>query len=207
MATAPLDRALTRVGDRWTLLLVEALLDGPLRYGELADAVTGIAPNILAARLKRLEQDGLVTATPYSRAAAAPPVRPHRRRAGAGRGAGRAGGVGGAGRGPPGAALPRHVRHGPREPAVVPHVQPGRRRRRSRRPRPGLMWRHAAPTAQSAAACAVRAQARPTRWHEAAWDTLPRTGWARMARRWVRPRAGAGVAGRAAPDRSCRVRA
>jgi DNA-binding HxlR family transcriptional regulator len=66
MATAPLDRALARVGDRWTLLLVEALLDGPCRYGELADAVTGIAPNILAARLKRLEQDGLVTATPYS---------------------------------------------------------------------------------------------------------------------------------------------
>lgn len=66
MDAAPLDRALTRVGDRWTLLLVEALLDGPCRYGELADAVAGIAPNILAARLKRLEQDGLVTATPYS---------------------------------------------------------------------------------------------------------------------------------------------
>ena len=42
MATAPLDRALTRVGDRWTLLLVEALLEGPMRYGELADAVTGV---------------------------------------------------------------------------------------------------------------------------------------------------------------------
>src|SRR5256885_17083387 len=66
VTAAPLDRALTRVGDRWTLLLVEALLDGPRRYGELADAVAGIAPNILAARLKRLEQDGLVTATPYS---------------------------------------------------------------------------------------------------------------------------------------------
>ena len=66
MATAPLDRALSRVGDRWTLLLVEALLEGPCRYGELADSVDGIAPNILAARLKRLEQDGLVTATPYS---------------------------------------------------------------------------------------------------------------------------------------------
>jgi len=66
MDVAPLDRALARVGDRWTLLLVEALLDGPCRYGELADAVAGIAPNILAARLKRLELDGLVTATPYS---------------------------------------------------------------------------------------------------------------------------------------------
>ena len=66
MSDAPLDRALLRVGDRWTLLLVEALLDGPRRYGELSDAVAGIAPNILAARLRRLEQDGLVTATPYS---------------------------------------------------------------------------------------------------------------------------------------------
>jgi DNA-binding HxlR family transcriptional regulator len=63
---APLDRALSRVGDRWTLLLVEALLDGPRRYGELADAVPGIAPNILAGRLRRLEQDGLLTATRYS---------------------------------------------------------------------------------------------------------------------------------------------
>ncbi len=66
MTTAPLDRALARVGDRWTLLLVEALLDGPKRYGELAEAVPGIAPNILAGRLKRLEQDGLLVATPYS---------------------------------------------------------------------------------------------------------------------------------------------
>jgi DNA-binding HxlR family transcriptional regulator len=66
MTPAPLDRALSRVGDRWTLLLVEALLDGPKRYGELADAVPGIAPNILAGRLRRLEQDGLLVATPYS---------------------------------------------------------------------------------------------------------------------------------------------
>jgi DNA-binding HxlR family transcriptional regulator len=66
MTAAPLDRALARVGDRWTLLLVEALLDGPRRYSELSDSVAGIAPNILAARLKRLEQDGLITATPYS---------------------------------------------------------------------------------------------------------------------------------------------
>jgi DNA-binding HxlR family transcriptional regulator len=66
VTAAPLDRALARVGDRWTLLLVEALLEAPRRYGELAAAVAGIAPNILAARLKRLEQDGLVTATPYS---------------------------------------------------------------------------------------------------------------------------------------------
>jgi DNA-binding HxlR family transcriptional regulator len=64
--TAPLERALARVGDRWTLLVVDALLDGPKRYTELADAVPGIAANILSSRLRRLEQEGLVVATPYS---------------------------------------------------------------------------------------------------------------------------------------------
>lgn len=66
MEATPLDRALARVGDRWTLLVVEALLDGPRRYGELSAAVAGIAPNILAARLRKLEQEGLVVSTPYS---------------------------------------------------------------------------------------------------------------------------------------------
>jgi DNA-binding HxlR family transcriptional regulator len=62
---APLDRALARVGDRWTLLVVDALLPGPKRYGELAEAVAGIAPNTLADRLRKLEAAGLVLATPY----------------------------------------------------------------------------------------------------------------------------------------------
>jgi DNA-binding HxlR family transcriptional regulator len=63
----PLERAVASVGDRWTLLLVHALLDGPLRFGELADAVPGVAPNILTRRLRHLEHEGLVVATPYSR--------------------------------------------------------------------------------------------------------------------------------------------
>jgi len=58
--------ALARVGDRWTLLLVAALLDGPRRFGELADDVPGIAPNILTQRLRHLEQQGLVASTPYT---------------------------------------------------------------------------------------------------------------------------------------------
>ncbi|MBI2777354.1 MAG: helix-turn-helix transcriptional regulator [Chloroflexi bacterium] len=61
----PLEAALERIGDRWTPRLVEALLVGPLRYGELQAAVTGIAPNILADRLRRLEADGLLTSTAY----------------------------------------------------------------------------------------------------------------------------------------------
>ncbi len=63
---SPLSAALDRVGDRWSLLLVEALLGGARRYGELAETLQGIAPNILADRLRRLERAGIVRATPYS---------------------------------------------------------------------------------------------------------------------------------------------
>ena len=42
----PLAAALDSVGDRWTLLLVEALLDGPRRFGDLQEALGGIAPNV-----------------------------------------------------------------------------------------------------------------------------------------------------------------
>jgi DNA-binding HxlR family transcriptional regulator len=63
---SPLAAALARVGDRWSLLVVEALLPGPRRFNELAEAVTGIAPNILADRLRRLESERVVRSTPYS---------------------------------------------------------------------------------------------------------------------------------------------
>ncbi len=61
----PLEAALDRVGDRWSLLLVEALLDGDRRFGELGESLPGIAPNILSDRLRRLEREGIVRATPY----------------------------------------------------------------------------------------------------------------------------------------------
>jgi DNA-binding HxlR family transcriptional regulator len=61
----PLEAALERVGDRWSLLLVEALLVGPRRFNELGEAVAGIAPNILTDRLRRLERERIVVATPY----------------------------------------------------------------------------------------------------------------------------------------------
>jgi DNA-binding HxlR family transcriptional regulator len=61
----PLEAALDRVGDRWSLLVVEALLDGPRRFGELGEALAGIAPNILTDRLRRLERSGIVRSSPY----------------------------------------------------------------------------------------------------------------------------------------------
>lgn len=62
----PLAAALERVGDRWSLLLIEALLEGPRRFGELSESIAGIAPNILADRLRRLERERVLRATPYS---------------------------------------------------------------------------------------------------------------------------------------------
>ena len=58
--------ALATVGDRWTLLLIAALLDGPRRFGELQEEVEGIAPNVLTQRLRQLERNALVVAQPYS---------------------------------------------------------------------------------------------------------------------------------------------
>jgi DNA-binding HxlR family transcriptional regulator len=61
-----LDATLQRVGDRWSLLLVEALLPGPHRFGDLLARLDGLAPNILSSRLKALEANGIVAARPYS---------------------------------------------------------------------------------------------------------------------------------------------
>jgi DNA-binding HxlR family transcriptional regulator len=46
--------------------VVDALLDGPRRFKDLEAAVPGLAPNVLTARLRRLEREGLVVAVPYS---------------------------------------------------------------------------------------------------------------------------------------------
>ena len=57
--------ALAAVGDRWTLLVIAALLDGPQRFGDLQTAVSGIAPNVLSQRLRQLERNALVITRLY----------------------------------------------------------------------------------------------------------------------------------------------
>ncbi len=64
--TSPLDYTVGLLGDRWSLLVIDALLDGPTKFGDLQTLVAGIAPNILTQRLRSLEQHGLVVARPYS---------------------------------------------------------------------------------------------------------------------------------------------
>jgi DNA-binding HxlR family transcriptional regulator len=56
-----LARALDAVGDRWALLVVRELLEGPRRYNQLLDGLPGIATNLLAERLRALQEAGVLT--------------------------------------------------------------------------------------------------------------------------------------------------
>jgi DNA-binding HxlR family transcriptional regulator len=55
-------RALERVGDRWSLLVIRDLLTGPKRFTDLMDRLGGITPKTLSQRLRELEDTGIVAA-------------------------------------------------------------------------------------------------------------------------------------------------
>jgi DNA-binding HxlR family transcriptional regulator len=59
----PLSMALEDVGDRWTLHIVYALLDGPKRYADLDAFLRGAGSNVLGDRLKRLAGSGIISRT------------------------------------------------------------------------------------------------------------------------------------------------
>lgn len=54
---------LQRVGDKWTVLVVSQLGDGPMRFNELRHIVGGISQKMLTTTLRALERDGFVTRT------------------------------------------------------------------------------------------------------------------------------------------------
>lgn len=56
---------LQRIGDKWTVLLVGLLSDGPRRFNEMKRAVNGISQRMLTLTLRGLERDGLVSRTVY----------------------------------------------------------------------------------------------------------------------------------------------
>jgi DNA-binding HxlR family transcriptional regulator len=56
---------LNRVGDKWSVLLVSLLGDGPKRFSELRRSIEGISQRMLTLTLKGLERDGMVTRTVY----------------------------------------------------------------------------------------------------------------------------------------------
>lgn len=59
----PMATALDVVGDRWALLVVRELILGPRRFGELAAGLDGVGTDILTARLRQLEEAGVLSRT------------------------------------------------------------------------------------------------------------------------------------------------
>ncbi|MFL5322473.1 MAG: winged helix-turn-helix transcriptional regulator [Myxococcaceae bacterium] len=57
---------LNRVGDKWSVLVIGLLGDGPLRFSELRRTIEGISQRMLTLTLRGLERDGLVTRTMFS---------------------------------------------------------------------------------------------------------------------------------------------
>jgi DNA-binding HxlR family transcriptional regulator len=63
----PVARTLDLIGERWTVLLLrDLLLIGPRRFQDFQTSLPGIAPNTLSARLKALEDNGLVRRQLYN---------------------------------------------------------------------------------------------------------------------------------------------
>lgn len=63
----PVARTLDLIGERWTILLLrDLLLHGSRRFQDFQTALPGVAPNILSARLKSMEESGLVQRSLYS---------------------------------------------------------------------------------------------------------------------------------------------
>ena len=63
----PVARTLNVIGERWTLLMLrDLLLQGPRRFQDFQDSLIGVAPNTLSARLKSMEDNGLIRRVMYS---------------------------------------------------------------------------------------------------------------------------------------------
>jgi DNA-binding HxlR family transcriptional regulator len=63
----PLSTALEIIGDKWSLLVVRDMCMNKSRYGDFQSSSEGIPTNILANRLRRLEDNGILEKKPYQR--------------------------------------------------------------------------------------------------------------------------------------------
>jgi DNA-binding HxlR family transcriptional regulator len=67
ISDCPVARTLDVIGERWTILILRDLfLQGPRRFQDFQDSLPGLAPNTLSARLKAMEEGGLITRKQYS---------------------------------------------------------------------------------------------------------------------------------------------
>lgn len=66
LAVCPVEVTMSVIGGCWKLTIIEHLLDGTLRFGELRRAVGTVTDRVLTRQLRDLEADGLVTRTVYA---------------------------------------------------------------------------------------------------------------------------------------------
>ncbi|MEF2249020.1 helix-turn-helix domain-containing protein [Ralstonia solanacearum] len=57
---------LNRIGDKWTVMVIGTLSNGPMRFNAIMRAISGISHRMLTLTLRGLEQDGLVKRTAYA---------------------------------------------------------------------------------------------------------------------------------------------
>jgi DNA-binding HxlR family transcriptional regulator len=69
--TCPIERTLSVVGNKWTLLIIRDLLKGTKRFGELQNSLEGISPRTLSKRLQELEEQKIIRKKVY------PEIPPH----------------------------------------------------------------------------------------------------------------------------------
>ena len=62
-ASCPSRQVIDRIGDRWSVLILSTLADGPQRFTGLARRIQGISQKMLTQTLRTLERDGLLTRT------------------------------------------------------------------------------------------------------------------------------------------------
>jgi DNA-binding HxlR family transcriptional regulator len=65
-ATCPSRTSLARIANKWTAMVVIALAEGRMRFGDLRTTVDGISAKVLTETLRDLERDGLVTRNAYA---------------------------------------------------------------------------------------------------------------------------------------------
>jgi DNA-binding HxlR family transcriptional regulator len=67
IADCPVARTLDLIGERWTILLLrDLILHGPRRFQDFQSSLPGVAPNTLSARLKAMEDSGIVRRELYN---------------------------------------------------------------------------------------------------------------------------------------------
>ena len=59
----PAREVMSRIGDKWSALIVIALRDGPLRFGEIKRAIGSVSQRMLTLTLRCMERDGLIERT------------------------------------------------------------------------------------------------------------------------------------------------